>query len=103
MKLQRTFQGLEATLCSRGIGRFFVAAFLLVWLAFGAGGEGVVGWFLFVGAKSLFTGQPPEAGREPLTLAPAFTVGVFLIGWLALWTIGGLAALTEFVRLLWSK
>ena len=103
MQLQRTFTGLEAHLRSTGFARFGGAAFLLVWLAGWAMGEAFALWFIIVGAKSLLTGEPPEPGRNPLVLAPTLAIGLFLLGWLVLWTIGGLAALYELMRLLWSR
>jgi len=101
--IERTFAGLEARLHSTGFARFFHAAFLAVWLAFWACGEGFVLWLLGAGAWSLLTGQPLGPGRAPLELAPALGVGTFLSLWLAFWTVGGLAALHEFGRELWSE
>lgn len=94
--------GLEARLTPRGAGRWGGAAFLAVWLTFWAAGEGFVLWILIAGGWSLVTGQPPGPGRAPLELAPALTAGVFLTGWLAFWTLGGLMAGHEFFRLTWS-
>ena len=101
--IERTFTGLEIRLHSTGFARFFSAAFLAVWLAGWAVGEGFGLWLLGTGAKSLLTGQPHGPGRAPLELAPALGVGGFLLFWLALWTVGGLAALHEFGRLVWSE
>jgi hypothetical protein len=103
MNLHRTFSGLEATLHPRGPGRFVGAAFLLVWLAGWLIGEAFALWILGVGAWALVTGQPPGPGRDPLALAPSLAAGVFLLGWLALWTFGGFAAIAEFLRLIWSS
>jgi hypothetical protein len=100
--IQRTFRGLEARLHSIGKGRFFGAAFLGVWLAGWAAGEVFAVWLLGVGGWSLLTGRPPEPGRAPLEPGPSVAIGAFLVVWLALWTFGGIAALHEFFRLLWS-
>ena len=101
--IERTFAGLEVRLQSTGFARFFNAAFLAVWLAFWVCGEAVAVWLLGTGAWSLLTGQPLGPGRAPLELAPALGVGTLLCLWLAFWTVGGLAALHEFCRELWSE
>ncbi len=103
MDIRRTFSGLEATLTLRGVGRFFSAGFLLVWLTGWLVGEALVLWLLIVGAKSLVTGEPPEPGRDPLAVGPSLAMGLFLLTWLALWTFGGVAAMHEMLRLLWSR
>ena len=100
--IQRTFRGLEVRLHSVGKGRFFGAAFLGVWLAGWAAGEVIVVGLLTIGGWSLVTGRPPEPGRAPLEAGPSVAIGAFLALWLALWTFGGIAALYEFFRLLWS-
>lgn len=103
MQTQRTFQGLEFTLRSRGVGRFFDAGFLLLWLAFWVVGEGLVLWLLFAGARALITGTPPAPGRAPLELAPSLGVGLFLLVWVTFWTLGGVLAATQLLRQLWSR
>ncbi len=103
MKLERTFSGLEARLKSRGRGRFFSAGFLAFWLVGWVIGEAIALWSLGVGAWSLITGRPPEAGRNPLEVAPALAMGLFLLVWLSLWTFGGIAAIYELMRVLWSR
>jgi hypothetical protein len=100
--MERTMEGLEARLKSRGAGRWGGAGFLGVWLAFWTVGEGFVLWILIAGGWALATGRPLGSGNEPLQLAPAVLTGVFLICWLAFWTFGGLMAWHEFFRLLWS-
>ena|SRR5437879_893267 len=95
MKLERTAAGLEAQLRSAGIGRFFGATFLAVWLVGWAVGEAFALWMLVVGGCSLLTGQPPEVGREPIRPELALPVGSFLLFWLTLWTFGGVMAVRE--------
>jgi hypothetical protein len=103
MKIERTGAGLEARLAMAGISRFFSAAFLAVWLAGWAVGEAFAVWLLSVGAWSLLTGHPPEAGREPLRPEVALPIGLFLLFWLALWTLGGVMAGRELLRLLFGR
>ncbi len=103
VKIQRTFQGLEAELRSTGAGRFSGAGFLMFWLVFWVVGEafalGILGW----GAWSLFTGQPPGAGHAPLETGPALFTGLFLLCWTAFWTFGGIMAWRELLRRLFGS
>jgi len=103
MKEERTFDGLEVTLRPTGGGRFLGAGFLTVWLLFWALGECLVLWLLIMGGWALLTGQPPEPGRAPLAVAPSLFGGGFMILWLAFWTVGGIAAINEWLRLVWSR
>src|SRR5262245_16789040 len=97
----------DISLRPTGIGRYIVAALLLAWLAGWAAGEGfalfAAGGIVkkLVGAgrqqvTGLMEGDPASAG------AVAFIV-VFLTIWLTIWTIGGIAAMTHLVRLLWGE
>src|SRR6476659_2825194 len=86
MRIERTADGWTVDLRSVGIGRFIGAAFLAVWLTGWAIGETFALWILTRGAWALFTGRPPGAGHNPLTLAVALPVGLFLLFWLTLWT-----------------
>jgi hypothetical protein len=103
MSVERTAEGLRVGLKSRGVARFVSAAFLAFWLCIWAVGESIVLAIVVIGGKALLTGRPPEPGRDPLDPGPAVVVGVFLIVWLTMWTIGGIAALGELVRLLWAE
>ena len=103
MKIERTGAGLEVRLAGGGIGRFFSAGFLAFWLAGWAVGEAFALGILGVGGWSLLSGQPPGAGREPVRLASALPVGLFLLFWLSLWTLGGVMAGRELLRLLFGR
>ena len=86
-----------------GIGRFFGAAFLGVWLIGWAAGELFVGYVLATGAYALVIHQPPPGWTQPLALGPALGVGAFLIVWFTFWTFGGLMALRELLRAFWAE
>jgi hypothetical protein len=103
MKLERTMAGLEARLRPTGAGRFGGAAFLALWLVFWAVGEALALGILLWGGWALLTGQPPGAGRAPLETGPALATGVFLLVWVAFWSLGGWMAGHEFFRLIWSS
>ena len=103
MKLERTGAGLETQLRITGLCRFGGVAFLALWLAGWAVGEGFVCWILGRGAWSLLTGQPLGAGQKTLEFTAALPIGLFLVFWLILWTIGGVAAGRELLRLLFGR
>src|SRR5689334_3927967 len=103
MNISRTDAGFEVVLRSTGFARFLGAGFLGVWLTGWLAGETFALWMLAAGAWSFFTGQPPAAGREPVNIGVAAAGGLFLIFWLSLWTLGGVAAIWEFLRLLCGK
>ena len=103
VSIERTAEGLEARLRPQGLGRFFGAAFLGVWLCGWAFGEVFALWLLYHGVRSLITGEPPSAGGAPLRGAPALGMGLFLLFWLSIWTLGGVMAMLEVLRLLWSE
>jgi hypothetical protein len=100
---ERTNEGWELRLRVQGPGRLVGATFLAFWLCGWAVGEAFVLWFLAKGAIALLTGSPPDPGRAPLDAGPALMVGLFLLMWLSLWTIGGIAAAGELLRLLWGE
>jgi hypothetical protein len=93
----------EARFRPRGAGRFVGAAFLSVWLCGWAAGEAFVLFVLGAGAVALATGQPAMGRDQPAALGPALAVGGFLVVWLAFWTLGGMAAMRELLRLLWAE
>ncbi|WP_216901445.1 hypothetical protein [Synechococcus sp. CCY 9618] len=71
-----------------GVGRFFVAGFLSLWLCAWSAGELFALWFLWT---FLTTGQGPLA------------VVVFVLLWVSVWSWGGIVALTLVLRCLWSE
>src|SRR5580765_1157950 len=87
----------------QGFGRFIGAAFLATWLAGWAAGEAFALSILAFGGWSLVTGRPPGVGHQPVTLIAALPVGLFLLIWLFFWTIGGIAAGRELLRLLYGR
>lgn len=76
----------------QGPGRFFVAAFLSLWLCGWLAGEAFALWILW---RILGTFLASGEGALPVAL--------FLLVWLSFWTLGGVAALRELLRLLWSE
>jgi hypothetical protein len=91
-----------AILRLRGLGRFFDIPFLGVWLVFWAIAESFA-LVMFAGLLVSFVyavlGLPAPAFAPK---APDFPFGAFVLTflfvWLALWTLGGYAALTQFSR-----
>jgi hypothetical protein len=100
---ERTTDGWVVRLRPRGASRFISAAFLGFWLCGWAIGEGLVLWILVKGGYALLTGTPPDPGRQPLEVAPALAMGAFLLFWLLLWTVGGIAAFAALLQLLWAE
>lgn len=94
--------GPSASLRPSGIGRYFGAAFLLVWLGGWAIGEIVALGFLFLLARSVvgsIINVPwPIPGGEWIVGGVTGFVFLFLLIWLTLWTFGGIAAITELLR-----
>jgi hypothetical protein len=103
MTIERTVDGWQLRLKSCGVGRYVSGAFLAFWLCGWAAGETFALWMLITGAVALLTGKPPGPASQPLELGPALMMGAFLVVWLTFWTIGGIAAFTELLRLLWGE
>lgn len=87
----------------RGRGRFVGIAFLALWLCLWAAAEAFVLFVLGHGLWSLLTGSPGFGTGAPLQWAPALAVGAFLLVWLSIWTLGGVAAIEELLRLSWAE
>jgi hypothetical protein len=104
-----TVEGDSVTVRATGIGRYFEAVVLGLWILFWAIGEAfalaVVGSMMAALFGLLPDSQLTRLGRSVLEGAPGFEIGfmamfLFLMVWLALWTFGGLAALYGCLRLL---
>lgn len=100
---ERTTDGYLVRLKPHGVGRWFTVAFLTVWLCGWAAGEAFALWFLGKGAAGLISGEPLQNGGSPMPLAFALAVGAFLLFWVTFWTIGGIAAWSEWLRLAWGE
>ncbi len=90
----------------RGVVRFFIAGFLLLWLCGWAAGEGFALWFVGAAIKGLLrSGDATRALPNPggFSAAGLLAILAFISLWLALWTFGGIAALIELLRLLWGN
>lgn len=103
-----TIDGDTVELRATGAARFFEAAFLLVWIAFWAIGEAVVLAILGSMLGALFgffrDSYVTQFGRSVIERAPGFEIGfvavfLFLMAWLSLWTVGGVAAIYTCLRL----
>ncbi|MBK8475185.1 MAG: hypothetical protein IPL39_02435 [Opitutaceae bacterium] len=103
MQTTRTFEGLEIRLTSRGMGRYFSAAFLAFWLCGWAAGEFFALAFLIGTAWLTITGQPLHPSMPKIDGGATLPVAGFLLVWLTLWTFGGWAAGQAFLRLLWGE
>ena len=99
---ERTTEGWRLRLVPQGAGRFATAAFLAFWLCGWAAGEAFALWFLVKGAIALLTGTPVDHGR-PMPLGVLLFMALFLIVWLTLWTIGGIAAIATMFGLVWGE
>jgi len=88
-----------------GFGRYLIAAFLLVWLAGWAMGEGFALYAIagiLTRAAGSITRMPDWLSHPASTGAVVFIV-LFITLWLTFWTIGGVAAWTFFFRSLWGE
>jgi len=93
----------EARLRRRGIGRYVSAAFLGVWLCGWLLGECFALWVLIGGAIALVSGESSASDGGPVQLSAAVAIALFLLVWLAFWTLGGIAAATQLLRELWGE
>jgi hypothetical protein len=89
-----------------GFGRYVFAAFLLVWLAGWVVGEAVALYALGAILSKLAGFVPhriPDWMAHPASSGAVAFILLFLGVWLSFWTIGGVAAMTHFVRSLWGE
>jgi hypothetical protein len=100
---ERVPEGLLVRLKPSGVARFFPAAFLALWLCGWAFGECFALYFLAKGVLAIINGTPFEEGHSGAGLGFTIGAGAFLLFWLTLWTLGGLGAMAEFLRLVWSE
>lgn len=100
--MSASIDGSSASLRPAGIGRFFTAAFLLVWLGGWAIGETVALVFLVMLVGSVLAAVAgtswPMPGGDWIAGGTAGFVFLFLLVWLALWTVGGIMAIKELLR-----
>ena len=85
-----------------GVARYIGAAFLMVWLAGWVVGEAVAIIFLVMLIRSVLGSLVgvswPVPGGEWIAGGAAGFFFLFLVIWLALWTVGGFAAITHLLR-----
>jgi len=103
MTIERTGEGLEVRLRPRGFGRWFSAAFLLVWLCGWLAGECFAIWMLVGGARAFVSWALFDPAQTSQPMGMAVLAGLFLLLWLSFWTLGGYAAGREFLRLVSSE
>src|SRR5262252_5066551 len=102
MQVEQTASGTERRLEVSGFGRFFGAPFLAAWLAGWAVGEFFALSVIFKGVRSILGGHS-HAGAHPVGVGMALGGGLFLLVWLGLWTLGGLAAGSQLLRMLFGR
>ena len=93
--------GSTASLRPNGIGRYFNAAFLSLWLAGWIVGEVVALWMMGAILVSISGVGSARIQTDANNLATSGAIGfviLFLLLWLTLWTIGGIAAATTLLR-----
>jgi len=98
--------GATASLRPAGIGRYFTAAFLSVWLVGWVVGEAValIALAAILGSMSgLFSGQLPAWPADLVNGGGAGFVIIFLLIWLTFWTVGGIGAATHLLRSLFGE
>lgn len=90
----------------RGAGRYLGAGFLAVWLCGWAAGEVfALGALLAMGGSVVAPDALRELGlgRVQAPEGGAWFAIVFLLVWVSFWTVGGIAAMRELLRLLWTS
>jgi hypothetical protein len=102
MQVQQTVSGTERRLEASGVGRFVGAPFLSIWLAGWGVGEFFALSVISKGARSIFAGHS-HAGADPVGVGMALAGGLFLLVWLAFWTLAGLAAGSQLLRTLFGR
>ena len=102
MHVEESAIGRERRLQVSGIGRFLGVPFLSVWLVGWAIGEFFALAVLVKGGWSVLTGHAQAGAGVPLAVGAVFA-GLFLLVWLSLWTLGGIAAGHELLRLLFGR
>jgi hypothetical protein len=93
--------GSTTSLRPSGMGRYFNAAFLSVWLVGWSVGEVVAITMLgaiFSSVAGAFPEHLPARSAELVTNGESAFLLLFLLVWLTFWTIGGIAALTHLMR-----
>ena len=96
--------GSSASFRPTGIARYFLAVFLLAWLVGWAIGETVALVFLVMLVRSVLGSVAgiswPVPGGDWIAGGAAGFVFLFLLVWLTFWTVGGVLAIKELLRML---
>jgi hypothetical protein len=98
--------GTTASLRPAGIGRYFSAAFLSVWLVGWVIGEAValIALAAILSSMSgLFSRQLPAGLADLVSDGGSGFVIIFLLIWLTFWTVGGIGAATHLLRSLFGE
>lgn len=95
-------EGATASYRPAGVARYFGAAFLGIWIVGWALGEAFAVGFAFLLIRSIVgsaigVSWPIQGGEWIAGGAAGFAL-IFISFWLALWTLGGVAAITQFLR-----
>jgi hypothetical protein len=103
MTLTPTEEGLEARFRPRGIGRWFSAAFLSIWLCGWLAGECFAIGMLVLGVGSFLNGAPAPGSPATMPIGVAAVAAHILRLWLSFWTLGGWAAGYHLLQLISSE
>jgi hypothetical protein len=96
-------EGMQVRLRPRGVGRFFAASFLALWLCGWLAGEVLALTILVLGAISVLTGTPVGPMDEVPELGAAIIGYAFILVWFAFWTLGGVMAIRELLHSVWAE